>query len=306
MLALLGSRALAFYCDIGRAPMDTDLLGTYEDCQAYIKELGKREYIKCNYPAESGKKIIVKTDRGICEFEICWGDDSSTALTDIIFADCELVKDNYGTELALPSLSVLYMLKMSHRYRKDSPHFLKTMQDIHRMRAAGAAMPEPHKEWLKWRERETYTNKLPNLNQSRKEFFDNSNSIYTVQHDDIHEAVKHLDRPAYEYYKPDATEVFTSKEMFYSVDESVRLYGALEEVMVLSIERAILPFNLVGDKRRWAFNMAHMKLSTSISGGWFREYVWENYYAVQAMYSEEYVDKFYNALAAGLVKPFEG
>ena len=114
--------------------------------------------------------------------------------------------------------------------------------------------------------------------------------------------MKHLERPAYEYFKPDTAEVMTSKEMFFKCDKAIQLYAALEEVMVLSIERSIHPFPDVD--WRWAFNMAHMKLSTSISSGWFREFVWENYDVVQSMYSEEYVNKFYRALEAGQIKPF--
>lgn len=311
ILAILGSAALNQHHYV-REPSDWDILCSYDDAQFYIEEISKRgEKIKANYPSDGGAKIIVKTDVRIYELEICWHNSCSERLLKIIMLDNAQRVLKGGSVLMpfegmlVPPLDVLLMIKMSHRYRKDSIFFKKTLDDILLMRSLGATMPAQYSEWLTERESLTYTNKLPNLNQSRKEFFDNSNSIYTVQHDDIHEAVKHLDRPAYEYYKPDATEVFTSKEMFYSVDEQVRLYGALEEVMVLSIERAILPFNLMGDKRRWAFDMAHMKLASSISGGWFREYVWENYYAVQAMYSEEYVDKFYKALEAGQVKPFE-
>lgn len=309
MLALLGSKALAFHCTLNREPLDTDLLGTYDDCVAYIKELGKRERIIANYPASGGTKIIVKTDKQIYEFEVAWPDSNAETLLRIIMKEKGWYRKNvekFGGPhviLVIPALDVLYALKMSHRYRKDSPHFKKTLDDILLMRKLGAKIRPEHEEWLKWRERETYTNALPKLNQSRKDFFDNSNSIYTLNHDCIHEAVKHLDRPAYEYYKPDTAEVMTSKEMFFACSEEVRLYGALEEVMVLSLERSIYPFPNVD--RRWAFDMAHMKLATSISSGWFREFVWENYYKVQAMYSEAYVDRFYTALYNGRIKSFE-
>lgn len=300
MLVLLGSHALNHYTH-ARTPIDMDLLGTYDDCRDYIKQIGKTERILSDYPDSGGDKIVVKTDKNIYEFEVAWPDSNTEGLLNIIENDqYTWVNDGW----MIPTHHVLYMLKMSHRYKKDSPHFLKTMRDIQLLREFGAKIPEQHIEWFKERERLTYLNTLPKLNQSKKDFFDNSASIYTWDHDDIHEAVKHLDKPAYEYYKPDNAEVFTSKEMFFSVDEQVRLYGAIEEVMVLSIERSIYPFPNVD--KRWAFDMAHMKLATSISSGWFREYVWENYDKVQAMYSSEYVNKFYSALEAGLIKKFEG
>lgn len=301
-LAVLGSVALNFHKQT-RTPMDLDILGTYDDIRAYIKQLGKREKIIYDMPEDGGKKIVVKTKTRIIEAEVAWPDSDSEALLELIMCEC---MPTLHAGMVLPNLDTLYMLKMSHRYRKDSPHFLKTMRDIHLMREMGAKIRPEHEEWYKWRQKETYQNSLPKLNQSKKEFFDNSTSIYTLDHDSIHEAVKHLERPAYEYFKPDAAEVMTSQHMFLDCARHVQLYAALEEVMVLSIERSIHPFNLVGEKRRWAFDMAHMKLSTSISSGWFREFVWENYDEVQSMYSEEYIDKFYAALKAGLIKPFEG
>lgn len=302
-LAVIGSVALNFYKRT-REPVDLDILGTYDDIQEYIKRLGKRERILANYPADSGRKIIVKTDKRIVEAEVAWEGSNSEALLKFIYRFVDDVwYDEDRTEFVVASLDILYALKISHRYRKDSPHFKKTLDDILLMRKLGAKIRPEHEEWLKWRERETYTNALPKLNQSRKDFFDNSASIYTLNHDCIHEAVKHLKRPAYEYYKPDAAEVMTSKEMFFACSEEVRLYGAIEEVMVLSLERSIHPFPNVD--RKWAFDMAHMKLATSISSGWFREFVWESYYQVQAMYSEAYIDKFYEALHNGKIKSFE-
>lgn len=306
MLTLLGSGALTHHTFGIRKPLDVDLLGTYEDIQKHIKYVSKVEKVIANYPTDSGRKIIVKTIEHIREYEVCWEGSDSEALLKIIENDKKSFVSDWEHGLCrVPDLDILYMLKMSHRYRKDSIFFKKTLDDILLMRKLGAKIRPEHQDWYEWRQRETYQNVLPKLNQSKKEFFDNSASIYTLDHDSIHEAVKHLPQPAYEYFKPDTAEVMTSKVMFFRCPREVQIYAAVEEVMVLSIERAIHPFKLIGEKRRWAFDMAHMKLATSISSGWFREFVWENYYEVQAMYSEEYVDKFYDALHNGRIKPFE-
>lgn len=302
MIAVIGSVALNVHQQT-RKPIDIDCVGTYDEVTAFIHKISKVEKVRANYPSEGGSKVILKTDQRIMEFEIAWNDSSAERLLSIIENDNVGTTNVCGVEMLVPSIDVLLMLKESHKYRKDSPFFNKTMDDIHLLRMLGGTIKYP--EWYKEREDLTYTNSLPKLNQSKKDFFDNSNNIYTLDHDSIHEAVKHLERPAYEYFKPDTAEVFTSKELFFNCPLQVRLYAALEEVMVLSIERSIHPFELKGDKRRWAFDMAHMKLSTSISSGWFREFVWENYAAVQAAYNEEYIDKFYIALADGKIKPFE-
>lgn len=62
--------------------------------------------------------------------------------------------------MTVPSLNVLYMLKMSHRYLKDSPHFLKTMQDIHAMRKLGAVIPAEWESFYQDRMRDTYTHSI--------------------------------------------------------------------------------------------------------------------------------------------------
>jgi len=54
-----------------------------------------------------------------------------------------------------------------------------------------------------------------------------------------------------------------------------------------------------------AFDMALMKVCTSITSGWFREFAWENYDAVQSMYSDRYVEKFQHGKLEGVVKPFD-
>lgn len=298
MLAVLGSVALNNYQFV-RKPVDLDLLGTYDDVTAYVEKLKRTEKILAHYPIDSGRKIVIKTDKRIVEAEIAWPDSDSEALLKIIEDDQYTFNKN---GVLIPTLNVLYTLKMSHRYRKDSPHFLKTMNDILLMRELGAKIPEQYQEWYGWRQRETYQNHLPKLNVSKKDFFDNSSGIYTLQHDDIHLAVKHLDKPAYEYFKPDAAEVYTSKELFFKCSREVQLYSVLEEVMTLSLERSIHPFPSVN--RRWAFNTAHQKLASSISSGFYREFVWENYHTVQDMYDEKYIDKFYEALHNGQIRKF--
>jgi hypothetical protein len=49
-----------------------------------------------------------------------------------------------------------------------------------------------------------------------------------------------------------------------------------------------------------------MKVCTSITSGWFREYAWENYHRVLQMYSDDFVVQFKQGLAEGKVKPFKG
>jgi hypothetical protein len=297
-LALLGSRALNHYQFV-REPLDTDILGTYEDCQRYIKELGRTAPIVANYPADSGKKIIVKTDKQIYEFEVAWEGSDSEALLKIIEEDQFTWSK---PSLLIPTLDVLYMLKLSHRFKKNSPHFLKTLNDIELMKKLGAKMLPEHSEWFKWRERETYTNHLPKLNVDKKSFFAGDGIEYEWDHDTLHEAIAYGDSPAYKLYS--GGEVWSDMEKFKTLDEQTKLLGVLEECLVLAAERSQLAFNPAPDQR-WSFEMALSKVCTSITSGVFRAFAYDNYYKVIDMYEEfgyNYMDKVRDGIASGVVK----
>lgn len=295
-MVLIGSKAIKFHIPTWRNPVDIDLVGTYEE----VEELQKSLPIAATYPINGGSSVYIKTtDKVIIEVEVAWEGSRAEKLIKFVKED----ENTFFTdELMIPSLDVLYMLKCSHRYLKDSPHFKKTLDDILLLRSFGAKIRPEHQEFYEERMRDTYKNSLPKLNQKKDEFFNNETSIYTLDHDSIHEAVKNLERPAYTYFQDG--EVWCSKKLWDECSPEVKLYAAYEEICVLSLERSIHPYPLV-DKRK-AFDMAHMKLATSISSGWFREFVWENYYTIQAMYSEDYVWKFYEALAAGKIGKFKG
>lgn len=293
-MILIGSKAIKFHVSSWRDPLDTDIVATYEEAEKYQKA----NKPKVCYPIDSGKSIYMKASDGIItEIEVAWEGSRAEKLIKFVESDKGTVE---WLGVKVPSLDVLYMLKMSHRYLKDSPHFKKTLDDILDLRKLGAKIRPEHQEFYEQRMKDTYVNKLPKLNQAKGEFFDNESSIYTIDHDSIHEAIKNLDKPAYEYFKDG--EVWCSKELWDNCSDEVKLFAAYEEIGVLSIERSIHPFPNVD--KRWAFNMAHMKLATSISSGWFREFVWENYYKIQEMYNTEYLDKFYDALNNGRIKKF--
>jgi hypothetical protein len=191
---------------------------------------------------------------------------------------------------------------MSHRYLKDSPHFLKTMQDIQMARTYGATIPECYEEFYKERQRIQYAYKLPKLNQKKDTFFSGDGINYEYDHDSLHEALKFMDNPAYTYYADG--EVWSSKEKFNACSEEVKLLGVLEESLVLACERSQLAFNPAPDAR-WSFEYALFKVCTSITSGFFREYAWENYDAVIALYEKigtNYAEKAKAGIASGVVK----
>lgn len=296
MLAVIGSVALnqSLGRDI-RRPRDWDLVGTIEEATAFVKQ---RHAIKASYPINEGKTWVFKCAGGmIFELEIAWPGSLSEELLDM----CKLGLTNCSMGgVTIPHLDILYMLKMSHRYRKNSPHFTKTMNDILLMRQYGAFIRREHQDFYERRMKATYNYGFPKLNVSKDEFFKGDGVEYVYDHDSIHEAMKTSREPAYKAFKKG--EVACDKGMFYScVNESGRLCAVLEEAYVLALERSIIP-HPGGMTDKQAFDYALMKVCTSITSGWFREYAWEHYHEVQGLYDPAYTGRFWNAVKNGAVK----
>ena len=163
-------------------------------------------------------------------------------------------------------------------------------------------------EWYKERERMTYDYKLPKLNVTKNDFFDTSSTGVEQEydHDSVHKVVAIMDRPAYTFYQPDNEEVNCSKSMFNECPEFVKQLGVVEESMALALERSLIPFP-GGKTPEEAFLFALMKVCTSITSGWFREYAYNSYDDVVDIFNflqskECYTKKFQQAIDNGIVK----
>lgn len=211
----------------------------------------------------------------------------------------------------IASIDTLYMMKMSHRYKKDSPHFNKTMNDIKLMRREfgifdGEINPDLQ-EIYQQRMKLTYTNKAYKLNVDKGSFF-TDNVPYKYDHDSIHRAVAIGPVPAYTLYTKDGAEVMCDKNKFYDQPLIVRMNGVIEEAYVLALERSVIPHNTDPDR---AFMLAIEKVCTSITSGWFREFAWEHYDAILDYHQQlkgmgwYYQEKFQKALAEGKILPYK-
>lgn len=303
MLAIIGSGPLIQMGIIDREPKDCDLVGDYDELVAFLKSVGARGIT----PFDNGKKIVARNDTTIFECEITWPGSTAEEMHKLILDNPVATYSQIGKHRVInANLGMLYILKMTHRYRKNSPHFLKTMRDIQAMRNHGAVIIPKYQAFYARRLAETMAYNHPKLNQSKKDFF-TDDVPYKYDHDSIHRAVSLFDNPAYTYYQPADTEVLCSKDMFFEQCEDIRLVGVYEEACVLALERSQIPYPETDPKK--SFDMALMKVCTSITSGWFREYAWENYDRIQHMYYQytkaglNYVTLFEDGLANGVVKP---
>lgn len=307
-MLLIGSYAARFR-GFDRNPKDVDIICKYEEIEPfikYIKSVGVKPYSV--YPVDRGNKLIIKTSGLIYEFEIAWDNRTASELIDLVESDPFTSKyvNTFSYlhlhSVSIPSLDVLFTLKASHRYLKDSPHFIKTMRDYMQFKARGARISDRYMDWFNKREKETYWYKHPKLNQDKQGFFNpNEGVTYVYDHDSIHLAVAHPKPPAYTLFQKDGAEVQCDKEKFFALPHEDKLRSVLEESYVLAIERSQVPFNgrVTAD---WSFRKALEKVCTSITSGWWREWAYDHYYEVLKSYDINYTTKFWHHVNTGLVK----
>lgn len=322
-MLMIGSGALSHHFpEAGFIPRDTDYICTLEEFRAWTKCFVKGEIILCK--PLSADKIHVRTKDGWnYEFEIATPGSTAQELLDYF---------DINDRVTMAPPHVLLALKLSHRYRRNSPHFLKTMRDIQFLRAQGVELGTELEEWLPKREAATYTYAHPKLDVSKDAFFDGDGVDYIYDHDSIHltqaldsEVVwgqpcpdgikgclvahgKRVFKPAYTNYMKDGAAVMTSKEKFFAVNQLIRLRGVYEETCVLALERSQIPFE--GENApspRKSFEYALMKVCTSITSGWFREYAWEHYNEVLDLYASLGEDDYIKRFTANqhLLKPYQ-
>lgn len=278
-------------------PSDIDIIGSYEEMQRYIEN---NKVISVT-PTSANSNLIILQDKSKVEWEISWEGSSGHLLQKVL-------NSLNGKVMALPE--VLYTLKMSHRFKKNSPHFRKTMDHIIALREylCSDEIPEYLQEFYDLRVKETYDYKHPSLDVSKDAFFADDGIPYEYDHDSLHEAVRILGKPAYTYFKPDDKEVYCSKEMFYQQSYNVQLLSVVEEAMVLTLERSLIPnkFNPDADKM---FCYALMKVCTSITSGWWRDFAWDNYDKALSYYKSLGKNYLYNSFkqgkVSGKIKPFK-
>ena len=287
-IIFIGSEALRYNgFNIDRKILDVDIIAPLKEGQEYAKsKLGSFK----TYPVSS-KLWIYKNNDLVIEHLMPTG--SNKLIYDW------MVENNL--EYIPPELSLA--IKMSHRFKKtNKTEFLKTKNDIKMLRNNGISYKD-FDAIYKLRMKEVLSYSHPNLNRNKEEFFTDDVG-YIYDHDSIHESIKTMDKPAYQYFKPEENEVFCSKSMFMKLSDDIKHKSVIEESWVLTIERALVPFNITDEnviKNR--FRHALQKVCTSITSGWFRDYAWEDYDRVMDDYDISYYHRFQEGLKTGVVKP---
>lgn len=305
-MILVGSRALVLrmpseLTKLIRKPKDFDWVCTREEALTWLDKNESKLEVKKTYWEGGGAKLIVEGSTNL-EFEIIESGKSSAILQQLVENNSESLQTPFGW---VPTLDMLFTIKSSHKYLKNSPHFWKTLADYHLMKKMGATVRPEYEAFLKLREKETYTYTHPKLNVSKDNFFKDDAIQYVHDHDTIHQSVATFDKPAYLYYMKEGEQVLTDKAKFFAADRAIQLAGVVEEAAVLAIERSLVPHPGVWTPE-FAWKFALSKVCSSITSGWFRAFAYENALDVLKLYPANYWEKFQKDVESGLVKPFTG
>lgn len=187
----------------------------------------------------------------------------------------------------------LYTLKVSHA--GWDIHWSKTMGDILFLKSKGCKLDKKLykklvKDWIgvhgrKWAKLEG--------NDSDTFFKDAVKRKYV--HDDIHEAVAVYDEPLYfRILKDDSGSVGCCQKKFNKLSELDKELLVREEVWVTALERYLVPSNFTyGNKL--AYFRSLKKLCTTMSSGWFKMWILDNYDRLFKPGDNSFVDRFKKA-----------
>lgn len=289
---------------------DLDVICTADEMLSVV---GGNPNIKHFRPERDNKWVAFYHNGNIVEFELAVEGSSAQQLLSISWghtSDMLIGLDGTIGNAMIAPIHHLYLIKMSHRYKKNSPFFLKTRRHILLIRKhfpeVQTIFNDPvYMTLFKLREAESYNYAHPKLNVSKTEFFNPDIGVqYVFDHDEIHKIVARGERPAYTYFIKDGEDVLCDKDKFFALDEATRIRAVFEESTVLALERSQIPFKGQVDPMR-SFSIALEKVCTSITSGWFREYAWEHYDEAFEMYQPDYVENFFKAEDEGRIKRLE-
>lgn len=194
------------------------------------------------------------------------------------------IMEEYSFEEPIASLSEIYTLKVSHSpwvLKGSLPHWYKHIYDVAFLKAHGAELiPELHQvAYKEWERREGVKN--VNLNKTKEEFFGSAVVRY-FDHDSVHEAVALGVRPGFYKILEPGSEVKTSRKLWEALTDEERARLVFEEVMVLSLERDLIPLSQAGKEVDIfalfeSFSKQLRFLTTKYSKGWFPQWIIEHY-----------------------------
>jgi len=220
------------------------------------------------------------------------------------------VKGLVGETFYALSLPYLLLTKRSHLI--FPVHFEKNVKDYHLLKEyLGEFTRNEHMNTyyeLRSKEAENrYKQRTPKLNVSNEDFFSSKLIVERFFiHDDIHETMKHHEKPVYEMMKKDFDSAWCEKDMFFELPHEMQVQAVQEEAYTIALERYIVPKHGSEWSNHFScYERAVKRICTTLCSGWFRDFAIENYPTVMKQYNKDFVQKFISAYDNGDIKTIE-
>lgn len=217
-------------------------------------------------------------------------------------------------QMSVADDNVLATIKYAHIYYGDG-RWYKHIKDLHTLCSDFDKL-----DWdlvrLRRKENARRRGKLhtPTLKGIVKSSFftDNLTIPAKYDHDSLHYCVMHHDRPIYEMIQEPGHEVECSRLLWEQLPRELKIQCCLEEAYVLSLERILIPHREQGitdplppelyASEFSAFHWSLMRICTTITSGWFRDFAVQNYPDIIAAFNPDYWDRFLNGSPILLTK----
>lgn len=209
--------------------------------------------------------------------------------------------DAFNSQVVAP-LDVVLSIKNSHKYiyrgkyRKSFKHLMDYSQLL-KVAKLTPELLEISKHWgddiiSTFDESELKRLHLPKLKGKDSKVFFTDKVKYFYEHDSIHELMAHYDQPMYLRTKIDET-VECHKHLFEQLPYEDKIKQVLEECYVIALERCLYPLvmgetNIPAFTHADAFKYALVRVSTNLTGGWFRKFAADNFSDIYHSYDESY------------------
>ena len=152
--------------------------------------------------------------------------------------------------------------------------------------------------------------RTPKLNISNEDFFKISGKSEgrVFVHDDLHEIVKHFDKPIYEMLKKEENfeMAWCEKDMFFDLPFDYQIKCVQEEAYVIALERYIIPKEGNFEDFFWCYKRALMRICTTLCSGFFRDFAIENYNLIIDQYKSDFYYKYLKAYEDNVLIPMKG
>jgi hypothetical protein len=306
-MLVIGSEAMSAHGLTDREPKDLDIISTKTEVAKFLRENGgewqlkkKNEFVY-NFVNSHGRSVEV--------FLATEGDSNSDYLN---IAERDAITD--GTFM-YASPEILFSLKKSHiNFPTGLARFNKHIADyatLHNLVFGNDIYSRITKK--RFDETEVILGKLrtPKLNEESEKFFKRSEAVvkYIFDHDSLHQAMAHGERPMYTYMLKEEGKAMCDKQKWDAFTHLEKCQTVLEEGYVIALERKIIP-GMFGDgdmlTTHEALQWSLMRICTNLCSGWFRQFAVDNYELIWRMRNPNYLALFLDAFAEGRVKTYRG